>query len=326
MREITFRESLNEALRQSMQKDDRIIIMGEDVGYFGGIFQVTAGLLTEFGENRVIDTPISESAIVGSGIGAALNGLRPVVEIMNIDFVFVAMDQIANQSAKMRYMFGGQKNIPLVIRTPSGAGRGAAAQHSQSLHALFMHIPGLKIAIPSNPHDAKGLLTAAILDENPLLFIEDKMLYNMKGEVPEEYYTVPFGQAAIKREGKDVTIIATFRMVQKVLNVAQELSGEGIEIEVIDPRTLCPLDKDTILRSVKKTGKLITVDEGNRTNGFGSEVAAIVAEEALAFLEAPILRITAPMVPVPYGPTLERFYIPDENRIKEAVNKVMTYS
>jgi pyruvate/2-oxoglutarate/acetoin dehydrogenase E1 component len=326
MREITFRESLNEALRQSMQKDDRIIIMGEDVGTFGGIFQVTAGLLTEFGENRVIDTPISESAIVGSGIGAALNGLRPVVEIMNIDFVFVAMDQIANQSAKMRYMFGGQKNIPLVIRTPSGAGRGAAAQHSQSLHALFMHIPGLKIAIPSNPHDAKGLLTAAILDENPLLFIEDKMLYNMKGEVPEEYYTVPFGQAAIKREGKDVTIIATFRMVQKVLNVAQELSGEGIEIEVIDPRTLCPLDKDTILRSVKKTGKLITVDEGNRTNGFGSEVAAIVAEEALAFLEAPILRITAPMVPVPYGPTLERFYIPDENRIKEAVNKVMTYS
>ncbi|OGP60484.1 MAG: hypothetical protein A2162_00310 [Deltaproteobacteria bacterium RBG_13_52_11b] len=325
MREITFREALNEALKQNLQRDERIFIMGEDVGCFGGIFQVTAGLMEEFGPDRVIDTPISESAIVGGGIGAALNGMRPIVELMNIDFTLVCMDQIANQAAKMRYMFGGQMNIPLVIRTPSGAGRGAAAHHSQSLHALFMHIPGLKIAAPSNPHDAKGLLNTAVLDENPVLFIEDKMLYNMKGPVPEEYYTIPFGQASVKREGRDITIVATFRMVNKALSVAQELSEKGLEIEVVDPRTLCPLDKSTILASVRKTGKLITVDEGTRCNGFGSEIAAIVAEEAIECLQAPVIRVSAPMTPVPYGPTLEKFYIPSEENIKEAVNRLMGY-
>ena len=325
MREILYREALNEALRQNMEMDESVFLMGEDVGYFGGMFQISAGLMKDFGEDRVMDTPISESAIIGGGIGAAINGMRPVVEIMNMDFLFVCMDQVANQAAKMRYMFGGQVTIPLVIRAAGGGGRGGAAQHSQILHALFMHIPGLKIAIPSTPYDAKGLLNTAIKDDNPVLFFEDKMLYNTKGPVPEEYYTVPFGQAEIRREGRDITIAATFRMVQKALNVAEDLHKDGIEIEVIDPRTLCPLDKKTIIESVRKTGKLITVDEGNKTNGFGSEIAAIVSEEAIEYLEAPILRVAAPMTPVPYGPTLEKFYIPDEENIKEAVNRVMAY-
>lgn len=326
MREILFREAIDEALKQNLQMDDRVFLMGEDIGYYGGVFQATAGLLKEFGEDRIMDTPISESAIVGGGIGAAINGLKPVVEVMNIDFTLVCMDQIANQAAKMRYMFGGQIKIPLVIRTTSGAGRGAAAHHSQSLHALFMHIPGLKIAIPSTPYDAKGLLNTAIQDDNPVVFIEDKMLYNTKGHVPEEYYTVPFGQASMRREGRDASVVATFRMVQKALNVAEELSQNGVDLEVIDPRTISPLDKETIIESVKKTGRLITVDEGNKTNGFGSEIAAIVAEEAIEYLDAPIIRVAAPMVTVPYGPTLEKFYIPDENNIKEAVEQVMAYS
>lgn len=326
MREITFTKALNESLRQNMQRDDRIILLGEDIGYFGGLFQVTAGLMDEFGEDRVMDTPISESVIVGGGIGSAINGLIPVVEIMNMDFTPVCMDQIINQAAKLRYMFGGQLQVPLVIRTACGGGRGAAAQHSQCLHALFMHIPGLKIVAPSNPYDAKGLLNTAIIDNNPVLFIEDKMLYNSKGPVPEKEYSISFGEADIKREGQDLTIVATFRMVQKSLNVADELSCEGIDIEVIDPRTLCPLDKETIIESVKKTGKLITVDEGNKCNGFGSEIAAIIAEEALEYLTAPIIRVAAPMTPVPYGPTLEKFYSPDETNIKEAVQKVMKYN
>ncbi len=325
MREILYREALNESLRQNLEMDERVFMMGEDVGLFGGIFQITAGLMKDFGEERVMDTPISESAIIGGGIGAAINGMRPVVEIMNMDFLFACMDQVANQAAKMHYMFGGQVIIPLVIRAPGGGGRGAAAHHSQIPHALFMHIPGLKIAVPSTPYDAKGLLNTAIKDDNPVLFFEDKMLYNIKGPVPEEYYTVPFGQAEIKRQGRDLTIVATFRMVQKALNVAEELLKEGVEIEVIDPKTLCPLDKKTIIESVRKTGKLITVDEGNKTNGFGSEIAAIVSEEAIEYLEAPVLRIAAPMTPVPYGPTLEKFYIPDEENIKEAVKKIMTY-
>ncbi len=326
MREILFREAINESLRQNLEMDERVFIMGEDVGLFGGLFQITAGLMKDFGEERVMDTPISESAIVGGGIGSAINGMRPVVEIMNTDFLFVCMDQVANQAAKMHYMFGGQVSIPLVIRTSCGGGRGAAAHHSQSLHALFMHIPGLKIAAPSTPRDAKGLLNTAIKDDNPVLFIEDKMLYNIKGPVPEEYYTVPFGQAEIRRQGRDLTIVATFRMVQKAMNVADELQKEGIDMEVIDPRTLCPLDKETIIGSIKKTGKLITVDEGNKTNGFGSEIAAIISEEAIEYMQAPIIRVAAPMTPVPYGPTLEKFYIPDEENIKDAVKRVMTYN
>ncbi len=325
MREIIFREAIDESLRQNLEMDERVFVMGEDVGLFGGMFQVTAGLARDFGLERVMDTPISESAIVGGGIGSAINGMRPVVEIMNNDFLFVCMDQVANQAAKMHYMFGGQVSIPLVIRTSSGGGRGAAAHHSQSLHALFMHIPGLKIAVPSTPFDAKGLLNTAIKDDNPVLFFEDKMLYNTKGPVPEEYYTIPFGQAEIRRQGKDLTIVATFRMVQKALNVAGDLQKEGIDIEVIDPRTLCPLDKETIIESTKRTGRLITVDEGNKSNGFGSEISAIISEEAIEYLQAPIIRVAAPMTPVPYGPTLEKFYIPDEGNIKDAVERVMAY-
>ncbi|MFC1580805.1 alpha-ketoacid dehydrogenase subunit beta [Thermodesulfobacteriota bacterium] len=326
MREIVYRDALNEALRYNLEKDERVFIMGEDVGPFGGVFGVTKDLHQDFGEARVMDTPISETAIVGGGIGSAINGMRPVVEIMNVDFLPVCLDQVANQAAKMRYMYGGQVSLPMVIRASCGGGRGAAAQHSQVLHALFMHIPGLKIVIPSTPYDAKGLLNTAIADDNPVMFFEDKMLYNMSGPVPKKFYTIPFGEADVKREGKDVTIVATFRMVHKSLTVAEKLSKEGIEIEVIDPRTLCPLDKDTIIESVKKTGKLITVDEGNKTNGFGSEIAAIVSEEAVEYLQAPIVRVAAPMTPVPYGPTLEKFYIPDEGNIKEAVLKVMAYA
>ena len=326
MREITFTKALNESIMQNMQVDENIIVMGEDVGCFGGLFQVTAGLMDQFGEERVIDTPISESVIVGGGIGAAINGLRPIVEIMNIDFTPVCMDQIINQAAKLRYMFGSQITIPMVIRTACGAGRGAAAQHSQSLHALFMHIPGIKIAVPSTPHDAKGLLNTAIQDNNPVLFIEDKMLYNMKGAVPEDHYLTPFGKAMIIREGKDLTIVATMRMVHKALDVADKYSEKSIEIEVIDPKTLCPLDEHTIIASVKKTGKLITVDEGNRINGFGSEISALIAQEAIAYLEAPIIRVAAPMTPVPYSQPLEKFYIPDENDIGNAVEKVMEYA
>lgn len=325
MREILFREAINESLRQNLEMDERVFLMGEDVGLFGGMFQATAGLAGDFGPERVMDTPISESAIVGGGIGAAINGMRPVVEIMNTDFLFVCMDQVANQAAKMHYMFGGQVRIPLVIRTSCGGGRGAAAHHSQSLHALFMHIPGLKIAVPSTPYDAKGLLNTAVKDDNPVLFFEDKMLYNMKGPVPEEYYTVPFGRAEIKREGKDLTVVATFRMVHKVLRVADNLLREGVDMEVIDPKTLCPLDKERVIESVRKTGRLITVDEGNRSNGFGSEIAAVVSEEAIEYLRAPILRVAAPMTPVPYGPTLEKFYIPDEEDIQGAVKRIMTY-
>jgi pyruvate dehydrogenase E1 component beta subunit len=321
MRDCTYAQAINESLRENLARDEKVILMGEDIARFGGIFQVTAGLAKEFGEDRVIDTPISESVIVGSGIGAAVTGMRPVVELMFADFVMVAMDQIANQAAKIRYMYGGKAKVPLVIRSPIGAGRGASAQHSQSPHALFMHIPGLKIAIPSNPFDAKGLLNTAIEDDNPVLFFEDKMLYAMEGDVPEEYYKVPFGEAKIVREGQDITVIATFGMVRKALKVAEE-ADPGISIEVVDPRTLCPLDKNRILESVKKTGRLITVDEGNKTGGMGSEIAAMVAEEAVEYLEAPIQRVAAPMTPVPYSKPLEDYYIPDEGDIRSAVEKI----
>jgi pyruvate dehydrogenase E1 component beta subunit len=327
MREITFREAVVEALDMALERDPRVFLLGEDIGYYGGLFQATQGLMKKYGEDRVMDSPISESAIIGAGIGSAIVGMRPIVEIMNIDFMPVCMDQLVNQAAKMRYMFGGQLKIPLVVRTTCGAGRGAAAHHAQATHAVFMHFPGLKIVTPATPHDVKGLLFTAIEDENPVLFIEDKMMYNMKGEVPEGYYTVPFGQAAIRREGKDITIVATMRMVHKALNVATELEKEGIEIEVIDPRTLCPLDKETIINSFKKTGKMVIVDEGNRVLNFGSEVASIIAEEAVEYIQAPILKVTAPHVPVPYSPVLEKeVYIPNEEKIKKAVYRVLEYA
>lgn len=326
MRELTYREAIVETLDIALGKDPRTFLLGEDIGYYGGLFQATQGLMNKYGEDRVMDSPISETAILGAGIGSAIVGMRPIVEIMNIDFLPVCLDQLVNQAAKMRYMFGGKMKIPLVVRCTCGAGRGGAAHHAQATHAAFMHFPGIKIVIPSNPHDAKGLLLTAIEDENPVLFIEDKMMYNLKGEVPEGYYTVPFGRASVRREGKDLTIVATLRMVHKALAVAQEMEAEGVSIEVVDPRTLCPLDKETIIDSFKKTGKMIIVDEGNRIGNFGSEVASIIAEEAVEYIQAPILKVTAPHVPVPYSPVLEKYYIPNEEGIKKAVHKVLEYA
>lgn len=325
MREITYAQAINEALLYNLEKDERVFLMGEDIGKYGGIFQVTAGLLDRFGPERIIDTPISESGFVGAAIGAAMTGMRPVVEIMFIDFTTVAMDMIINQMAKIHYMFGGRGKVPMVLRTDIGAGRGAAAQHSQSFHAIFMHIPGLIVVAPSTPSDAKGLMNTAIQDENPVIFVEHKKLYATKGPVPEEYYTVPFGKADIKRPGKDMTIVATHAMVGRSMSVAEEFAKEGIEIEIIDPRTLKPLDHESILESVSKTGRLIVADEGQVTCGVTSEVSAIVAEEAIEYLEAPIIRVGSPDTPVPFSPPLEKIYIPDEEDVREAVNKMKDY-
>jgi pyruvate dehydrogenase E1 component beta subunit len=323
MRKLTFAQALNEALRQEMRRDPTIYVAGEDVGKYGGIFGVTAGLLEEFGEERVRDTPITESAIIGSAVGAAAAGLRPVVEIMFIDFIGVALDQLFNQAAKMKYMFGGKAKLPIVVRTTCGAGMSAAAQHSQSLEAWFMHIPGLKVVAPSTPYDAKGLLISSIRDDNPVLFIEHKMLYGIEGEVPEEPYTIPLGVADIKREGKDVTVVATMAMVHKALEAAEDLAKEGIEVEVVDPRTLSPLDRETIINSVKKTHRLVIVHEAVKQAGPGAEIAATVTEEAFEYLDAPIKRVAAPFTPVPFSPVLESAYIPSKESIISAVKEVI---
>jgi len=323
MRKLTFAGALNEALKQEMRRDPTIYEAGEDVGKYGGIFGVTAGLLEEFGEKRVKDTPITESAIIGSAVGAAATGLRPVVELMFIDFIGVSLDQLYNQAAKMKYMFGGKAKLPLVVRTTCGAGMGAAAQHSQSLEAWFMHIPGLKVAMPSTPYDAKGLLITAIRDDNPVFFIEHKMLYGIEGEVPEEPYTIPFGVADVKREGKDVTVVATAAMVHKALAAAEELAKEGIEVEVVDPRTLTPLDEEGIIASVKKTHRLVIVHEEVKRAGSGAEIAAVVAERAFDYLDAPIKRVAAPFAPVPFSPALESEFIPNEAKIVAAVKEVV---
>ncbi|MFQ5813835.1 MAG: alpha-ketoacid dehydrogenase subunit beta [Anaerolineae bacterium] len=323
MRKLTYAQALNEALKQEMRQDPNIYVAGEDVATYGGIFGVTAGLLDEFGEKRAKDTPITESAIIGSAVGAAATGLRPVVELMFIDFIGVALDQLYNQAAKMKYMFGGKAKLPLVVRTTCGAGMGAAAQHSQSLEAWFMHIPGLKVAMPSTPHDAKGLLITAIRDDNPVFFIEHKMLYGIEGDVPEEPYTIPFGVADVKREGKDVTVVATAAMVHKALAAADELAEEGIEVEVVDPRTLTPLDGEGIINSVKKTHRLVIVHEAVKHGGPGGEIAALVAEKAFDYLDAPIRRVAAPFAPVPFSPALESEYIPDAAKIVAAVREVV---
>ena len=325
MRELTYAQAINEALIQNLERDERVFLMGEDIGKYGGIFQVTAGLLDKFGPARVIDTPISEAGFVGAAIGAAMTGMRPVVEIMFIDFTTCAMDMIVNQMAKIHYMFGGRGKVPMVLRTNIGAGRGAAAQHSQSFHAFFIHIPGLIVVTPSSPYDAKGLMNTAILDDNPIMFIEHKKLYATKGPVPEEYYTIPFGKADIRREGKNITIVATHAMVNRSLIVAEEFSKDGIEIEIVDPRTLRPLDKGAILESVKKTKRLIVADEGPVTCGVSSEISAMIAEEAIEYLQAPILRVGSPDTPVPFSPPLEKIYIPDEEDLREAVSKMKEY-
>jgi pyruvate dehydrogenase E1 component beta subunit len=309
-----------------MAEDERVILLGEDVGPYGGIFQVSAGLLGEFGPTRVIDTPISEAGFVGACVGAALTGLRPVAEIMFIDFSTCAMDMIINQMAKMHYMFGGRGRVPMVLRTNIGAGRGTGAQHSQSFHALFAHIPGLVVVTPSTPYDAKGLLIQSIKSENPVAFIEHKKLYVEKGPVPEEMYSIPFGQAEVKRQGKDITIVATHALVLRSLNAAAEVAKEGIDVEVVDPRTLVPLDKTTILESVKKTGRLLVADEGTKTCGVAAEIAAMVAEEGLYYLKAPIVRVCSPDTPVPFSPPLEKAYIPDEKNLLPAIRRLMQYA
>ena len=307
-----------------MLRDETVFVLGEDVGrYWKGAFKVTKGLAEEFGDERIRDTPISESAIIGVATGAAITDMRPVAEIMFGDLSALAMDQIANQAAKLRYMFGGQVKVPLVIRMPFGAGVNIAAHHSQSLEAWFMHAPGLKIAMPSTPYDAKGLLKTAIRDDNPVMFFEHKLLYSVKGPVPEEEYTVPLSVADVKREGEDVTIVATLYMVHKSLAAAEELSKQGISVEVVDPRTLVPLDKQAIVNSVKKTGRIVIVTEDCKTGGVSAEIAAVVAEEAIDYLDAPVKRVAEPDTPIPFSPPLEKFVIPDENRIIGAVKEIV---
>jgi len=324
MREITYRDALHEALREEMLRDETVFLLGEDIGrYWHGAFKVTKGLADEFGEERVRDTPISESAIIGVATGAAITGMRPVAEIMFGDLSALAMDQIANQAAKLRYMFGGQAKVPLVIRMPFGAGVNIAAHHSQSLEAWFMHVPGLKIAMPSTPYNAKGLLKTAIRDDDPVMFFEHKLLYPIKGSVPEDEYTIPLGVADVKRKGEDVTIVATLYMVHKALAAAEELDEQGIDVEIIDPRTLIPLDKQAIVDSVKKTGRIVLVTEDCKTAGASAEIAAVVAEEALDYLDAPIKRIAEPDTPIPFSPPLEQFVIPNEKSIIKAVKEIV---
>jgi len=324
MKEITVRDALREALREEMKRDKTVFLLGEDIGrYWGGAFGVTKGLAEEFGDERVRDTPISESAIIGVGVGAAITGMRPVAEIMFGDLSALAMDQICNQAAKIRYMFGGQVKVPLVIRTPFGAGVNIASHHSQSLEAWFMHTPGLYVAVPSTPYDAKGLLKTAIRGNNPVFFVEHKLLYPVKGLIPEEDYTVPFGVADVKREGADVTIFATLYMVHKALAAAKRLKKGGVSAEVVDPRTLSPLDKSTVMKSVKKTGRIVIVTEDSKTAGVSAEIAAMVAEEALDYLDAPIKRVAEPDTPIPFSPPLEQFVIPDEKRIINAVKETV---
>ena len=324
MRQITYRDALREALREEMLRDKTVFVLGEDVGrYWQGAFKVTKGLAEEFGDERVRDTPISESAIIGVAAGAAITGMRPIAEIMFGDLSALAMDQIANQVAKLRYMFGGQTKVPVVIRMPFGAGVNIAAHHSQSLEAWFMHVPGLKIVMPSFPYDAKGLLKTAIRDDSPVMFFEHKLLYSIEGPVPKEEYTIPFGVADVKREGKDVTIVATLYMVHKALAAAKMLSKEGIDVEVVDPRTLVPLDKQAIVNSVKKTGRIVIVTEDCKTAGVSAEIAAMVAEEALDYLDAPIKRVAEPDTPIPFSPPLEQFVIPNEKSIIKAVKEIV---
>ena len=333
MPKMSIAEALRQAIREEMQRDERVFCIGEDIGIdggFGGAFTVTLGLSEEFGHDRILDTPISEAAIAGVAVGAALAGMRPIADVQYGDFLFCAMDQLANQAAKLRYMSGGQLSIPMVMRAPVGA-TARGAQHAQSLEAFFTHIPGLKVLAPSTAYDAKGLLKSAVRDENPVLIFEHKLLYGSKGprsergaispvgEVPDEEYLVPIGKGAIRREGEDVTIVAKLLMVYRALAAADELAAQGIEAEVIDPRTLVPLDKELILASVRKTGRLVIAKEDNLTGGWAAEIAAIVADEAFEWLDAPIKRVSAPDVPPPFAPVLESEYVPDEKKIMDAV-------
>lgn len=322
-RTLTYVAAIVEAQAQLMREDPTVFIAGEDVAAYGGVFGTSRGLLAEFGPQRVVDTPISESGIIGLAIGAAATGLRPIVEIMFMDFIGVCMDQIVNQLAKMRYMFGGKARLPVTVRTMFGAGRNLAAQHSQSLEAWLCHVPGLKVVMPSNPYDAKGLLIAAVRDDNPVIVCDNKLLLAMRGEVPEEPYEVPLGVARVVRPGTNFTIVATGRMVHESVTAAEQLAADGLDVEVIDPRTLQPLDMDTIAASVRKTHRALVVHEAVRFGGIGAEIAAQIQEEAFDYLDAPVGRVGAPFAPVPFSPALERAYVPDAQRIAAEVRRIL---
>ncbi len=326
MREIYYWQAVNEALSEEMERDERVFLMGEDIGIYGGAYGVTRGLYEKFGRERVRDTAISEAVIAGAAAGAAMTGMRPVAEIMYIDFSTIATDQLVNIAAKNRYMFGGKTTVPLVMRTQGGAGRGIAAHHSQSLEAWYFHIPGLYVVMPSTPYDVKGLLKSSIRDDNPVIFIEHKMLYKTKGPVPEEEYTLPLGVPEIKREGGDITVIAYSRMVLVALEAAQELAKEGIGCEVIDLRTLNPLDMEIVLESVKKTGKAIVVSEACKTGGVTGELASQITEKGFDYLDAPVIRIAGADVPIPMSPPLEEVAVPRVSDIVEAAKKTVAKS
>lgn len=322
MSKMTYAEAIREAMRLKMKEDPNVFIFGEDVGAFGGCFGVTGDLVKQFGEDRVRDTPISEGAIIGTAVGAAATGLKPIAELMFIDFVTVGMDQLVNQAAKMRYMFGGKIALPMVVRLPAGAGISAAAQHSQSLEAWLTHVPGLKVVYPSTPQDAFGLMLTAIDDDNPVMFVEHKALYSYADEVDLNAKPIPLGKADIKRTGKDLTIIATGKMVHEALAAAKTLEAEGMDIEVLDPRSLYPLDKKAIMDSVKKTNRVLIVTEEVKRGGYGGELSAMIAEEAFESLDAPIVRIGALNTPIPFSPSLEEFVIPNALDIVNAIRKM----
>jgi pyruvate dehydrogenase E1 component beta subunit len=331
-RTVTFQQAISEALQQEMRRDPTVVVFGEDVvggagspgemDAWGGVMGVTKGIYDEF-PDRILDTPISESAFIGAAVGAAASGLRPVAELMFVDFMGVCFDQIFNQAAKLRYMFGGKAKVPLVIRTMYGAGIRAAAQHSECLYPIFTHIPGLKVVIPSNPYDAKGLLVRAIRDDDPVIFFENKVMYTLEGDVPEELYTIPFGEANVVREGGDVTVVALGRMVSTTAQAAEELAAEGIECEIVDPRTTSPLDEETIYESVERTGRLVVVDEANPRCGIAADVCALVAQNRFADLKSAPRAVTAPHTPVPFSPVLEDAYVPSAEQIAGAVRETM---
>ena len=322
MPEITYRKAISQALREILRSDPRAFMIGEDIGGYQGAYAVTRGFLKEFGPERIKDTPIAESVIVGAGIGAAMAGSRPIIEIMTINFSLLAMDQIINCAAKLHYMSGGQVTVPLVIRTVSGGGNQLAASHSQSLEGWFAHVPGLKVVAPSTPYDAKGLLRAAYEDPNPVMYVEHSLLYGTKGDIPDEEYSIPLGVADVKREGSDVTIISYSRMVQVALKAAVRLEEEGIDAEVVDLRSLRPMDTETIINSVKKTSRAVVVEEGWKSMGIGAEVSARIMENALEYLDAPVQRVAGADIPMPYSRPLELATLPNEDRIIEAVHRL----
>lgn len=322
-REITYVSAFNEALMQLMAEDEDVFVMGEDVGFYGGVFKAFDGLYKKYGERRVVDTPISEMGFIGMGVGAAARGLRPVVDLMFFDFIGVALDQLYNQAAKLKYMFGGDVSVPMTLTTAGGAGMSAGPQHSQSLEAWLAHVPGLKVVLPSSPYDVKGLMVASVRDNNPTVVVLNKKMLGVKGHVPEELYEIPLGEANVVRPGKDATVVAIGRMVPEALAAAEKLATDGIELEIIDPRSVQPLDSATIIESVKRTNRAVVVHEAVTFGGIGAEISSQIQEQAFDHLDAPILRIGAPFSPVPFSPVLEKAYIPDSAKIAEGVRGLL---